>query len=116
MMKTKLILASMICILSVLGGKGQTVIDTIKNKPVPILYVLDSSSFKTATGWGYRVETSNFQFQKQESGPAADSFVVKKVKTLVGVTYLQRLYVLGNTWVYKPIKVLAEFKNPYDKE
>jgi hypothetical protein len=116
MMKTKLIFASMICILSFFGVKGQTIVDTVKDKPVPVLYVVDSASFKTATGWCYKIVTSSYQFQQQQAAPGADSFTVKKVKVPVSVQYVQRLYVLGNTWQYKPIKVLAEFKNPYDKD
>lgn len=116
-MKTKLILASTICILGFLGAKGQQsfVVDTLI-KQVPVLYVVDSSSFKTTTGWATKVVTSNYQFQQQPASPAADSFTVKKVKTPIKVEYLQRLFVLGKSWTYKPIYVLAEFKNPYDKE
>lgn len=113
MKNSKLVLIS-ILVLSFFGANAQQQFkDTVR---VPCLYVTDSSSFKTVTGWLTKVTTFEMQFQQQQAAPNADSFTVRKVKTPVKAEYYERLYTLGKTWVYKPATVLAEFKNPYLKD
>lgn len=108
----KSVFLAIVLVASMISVKGQATKDTTR---VPCLYLTDSASFKTVTGWLTKVTTYEMQFQQQAAPAGVDSFTVKKVKVPTSAQYFERLFVLGNAWKYKPAIVLAEFKDPFTK-
>lgn len=81
--------------------------DSTSREKVPVMWITDSLTFSTTTGWATKVVTYDYQYQQQPSS-TSDSFTVKKVK----VPKKQEYYIeKGGKEV--PVNILFEFKNPY---
>lgn len=106
------------------SSQSQIIKDTSKI-PVPVMYLTDSTTFSTTTGWAYKVSSYSWQFLKDQNIPSTvDSFTVKKQKVYSGdPEYIMKVYntnlflprqsgytLQGFTW--KKLKVLVEFRYP----
>jgi len=87
--------------------KAQTFSDTTR---AACMYVVDSATFTTTTGWLNKITTYEYQFVQQQAPAGVDSFTVKKQKVPVKSEY----YFISPFKVIaikpKQVKVLAEFK------
>lgn len=107
-------LVSLILISTFVRGQTSPPPPVYDTTTVPVMYITDSVTFATKTGWAKKITVSNYQFVQTSVPQNVDSFTVKKTKVPISAKYYADYGLLSKSLksIWKEIPVLVEFRYP----